>query len=362
MFANFIHTLFFSKNYSLLLPFHLLHHASQVTVRYNEARNGAMADREVRDILQPRVCGRRVMPVDIVIRAGNPCVGTDLENFGAAHTAAAIVVLAGSGNADEADAKTLRIVLALKSLPKTRVTGHIVTEVRDIDNSELIQLVGGDSVITLTTHDVLGRLMIKCGRTPELTRVFQAIFGFEGDEFYESCTLKDSEVMNCLIGKRFGDVLHLFTDAIPIGVYDASRTQDNVAGGGKKLAGMRMKRPSTFGASDLRSPSRSRSQIGIEAEQFKIRLKPDDDYVLKADDRIVVLAEDQRWIDTPPSLAPPTLVRGPELVPYTGIAPKKHAEKIMICGWRRDLQDVIDQLDQLVAPGSELHVSTGTYY
>ena len=315
----------------------------EATVRYNEARNGAMADKEVRDILQPRVCCRRVMPVDIVLRAGNPCVGTDLEHFGAAHTAAAIVVLAGSGNADEADAKTLRIVLALKSLSQRKVSAHIVAEVRDIDNSELIQLVGGESVITLTTHDVLGRLMIKCGRTPELTRVFQEIFGFKGDEFYESCALKDSPVMSVLIGRRFGDVLHLFTDAIPIGVYDADAIVAPAVANGRTQAQ----------STRMRSPG---SALGSDEEEFKIRLKPDDDYILKPEDRIVVIAEDQRWIDTPPAMMPPHLLRGPEHAPVVGKILRLIPEKIMICGWRRDLQDVIDQLDQLVPAGSELHV------
>ena len=35
-------------------------------------------------------------------------------------------------------------------------------------------------------------------------------------------------------------------------------------------------------------------------------------------------------------------------------------EKILCCGWRRDIRDILKQLDKQVAPGSELHMMSDT--
>ena len=36
--------------------------------------------------------------------------------------------------------------------------------------------------------------------------------------------------------------------------------------------------------------------------------------------------------------------------------PPRVPERILMCGWRRDISDVIDLLDSMVLPGSELHL------
>lgn len=49
--------------------------------------------------------------------------------------------------------------------------GHVVVELSDVDNEQLVKLVGGDLVETLVAHDVIGRLMIQCARQPGLALV-----------------------------------------------------------------------------------------------------------------------------------------------------------------------------------------------
>merc|ERR1719356_93445 len=89
--------------------------------------------------------------------------------------------------------------------------GHVVAEVRDIDNEALVKMVGGSVVETLVSHDVLGRLMLMSARQPGLAKVYESLLGFEGDEFYmrEWPTLE---------GIRFGDLIERFPDAVPIGI------------------------------------------------------------------------------------------------------------------------------------------------
>ena len=51
------------------------------------------------------------------------------------------------------------------------IGGHIVTEVCDIDNEELLTLVGLDHIETVVSHDIIGRLMIQCARESGLASV-----------------------------------------------------------------------------------------------------------------------------------------------------------------------------------------------
>ncbi|XP_028550902.1 probable ion channel CASTOR isoform X3 [Dendrobium catenatum] len=88
--------------------------------------------------------------------------------------------------------------------------------------------------------------------------------------------------------------------------------------------------------------------IKVSALGGKIILNPDDHYVLQEEDEVLVIAEDD---DT---YAPSTL---PKV--YGGHLPRdftipKSPEKILFCGWRRDIEDMIMVLDAFLAPESEL--------
>jgi hypothetical protein len=55
-------------------------------------------------------------------------------------SAKSIIALCSGGDPDEADAKMVRIVLAVCGGLQPR--GHVIAEMRDIDNCELVNLVG----------------------------------------------------------------------------------------------------------------------------------------------------------------------------------------------------------------------------
>ncbi|KAJ4834872.1 hypothetical protein Tsubulata_036767 [Turnera subulata] len=265
----------------------------------------------------------------VICRSGSPLILADLKKVSVSK-ARAIVVLAEDGNADQSDARALRTVLSLTGV-KEGLRGHIVVELSDLDNEVLVKLVGGDLVETVVAHDVIGRLMIQCARQPGLAQIWEDILGFENCEFY----IKRWPQLD---GMQFEDVLISFPDAIPCGIKVAS------CGG-------------------------------------KIILNPDDSYVLQEGDEVLVIAEDD---DT---YAPATLpmvneapfihiVRPPRkpqkillcgwrrdiddmIVVWRGSLPKdfivpRSAERILFCGWRRDMEDMVMVLDAFLAPGSEL--------
>ncbi|XP_024984173.1 ion channel CASTOR-like [Cynara cardunculus var. scolymus] len=232
----------------------------------------------------------------VICRSGSPLILADLKKVSVSK-ARAIIVLAEDGNADQSDARALRTVLSLTGV-KDGLRGHIVVELGDLDNEVLVKLVGGDLVETVVAHDVIGRLMIQCARQPGLAQVWEDILGFENCEFY----IKRWPQLD---GMHFEDVLISFPDAIPCGVKSVS------CGG-------------------------------------KIILNPDDSYVLQEGDEVLVIAEDD---DTYAPVALPTVWRGN--LPKEFIGPNS-MEKILLCGWRRDIEDMITVLDAFLAPGSEL--------
>ncbi|RID74499.1 hypothetical protein BRARA_B01595 [Brassica rapa] len=226
-----------------------------------------------------------LMGTSVICRSGSALILADLKKVSVSN-ARAIIVLGSDENADQSDARALRVVLSLTGV-KEGLKGHVVVEMCDLDNEPLVKLVGGERIETVVAHDVIGRLMIQCALQPGLAQIWEDILGFENAEFY----IKKWPQLD---GRRFEDVLLSFPNAIPCGV-----------------------------------------KIAVDG---KIVLNPSDNYVLEEGDEILVIAEDD---DT---YAPGSLPENPP----------KYPEKILFCGWRRDIDDMIKVLEALLAPGSEL--------
>ena len=60
---------------------------------------------------------------------------------------------------DLADADILRVLLTLQTLDGGKLGGHVVCEVRDVDNEPLVALVGGDICETVVSHDIIGEYL-----------------------------------------------------------------------------------------------------------------------------------------------------------------------------------------------------------
>jgi hypothetical protein len=56
---------------------------------------------------------------------------------------------------------------------------HITCDVCDIDNEELVNLVGEGMVETCVSHDVVGRLMLQCSLRAGLAQTLDSLLGFE---------------------------------------------------------------------------------------------------------------------------------------------------------------------------------------
>eukprot|EP00123_Amoebidium_parasiticum_P016867 comp23617_c2_seq1/m.40189 comp23617_c2_seq1/g.40189 ORF comp23617_c2_seq1/g.40189 comp23617_c2_seq1/m.40189 type:complete len:773 (-) comp23617_c2_seq1:135-2453(-) len=242
---------------------------------------------------------------EIICRSGSPILMSELRKVSAV-SAKSTIVLAEDDNvdADGSDARALRIVLSLVGLYReTKTTrGHIVVEIRDIDNRMLVHLVGKDLVETVVSHDVIGRLMIQSARQPALAHILAELLSFDGNEIY----FKEWPE---LTGKTFEELFYLFQDAIPIGIKQHATGQ--------------------------------------------VMLGPPSDTCIAEGDQIIVIAEDDdTYFPSDRPLAAPV---SPALkVDRNNEAAKP--EKLMFCGWRRDIDDMVMELDKVVAEGSELYM------
>lgn len=140
---------------------------------------------------------------EVIVRTGVPYLPSDLKRV-SAENARSIIVLSdrSQGNADMADVNAVRTVLCLSSMGAP-ADGHIVCEVSDIDNEELVKMVGKNSVETFVSHDIIGRLMIQCARERGLSLVLENLLGFDGDEFYVQ---EWPELTGC----KFGELMYRF--------------------------------------------------------------------------------------------------------------------------------------------------------
>ncbi|OQR83152.1 ion channel [Achlya hypogyna] len=271
--------------------------------RANESEKGgvvvvlAEADKEELEAeLHSQMHESDLLGTKVVFRSGNPLLIVDLLKV-SAHTARSIVIMATVGDADKSDASVLRIILSLLGLPSLK--GHIVAEVRDIDNEPLISLVGGGAVESLVSHDVIGRLVIMSARSPGLAKVFSAVLGFEGNEFYIN-------EWPTLVGVRFDQLQGYFPDAIP---------------------------------------------IGIETVDGAVIIKPEMTRPMGGGEKIIFLAEDN---DSYKALEAPMVV--PVCPDHPLVVTERQVEKILMCGWRRDIRDMIKLIDDVALRGSEVHL------
>jgi len=82
----------------------------------------------------------------------------------------------------------------------------------------------------------------------------------------------------------------------------------------------------------------------------KVYINPENDHIITQGDKILVLAEDN---DSYEVNAGDFVMEGFSNVPEL-LVETKRVEKILFCGWRRDMADMIVQLDEYVEKGSEL--------
>lgn len=258
----------------------------------------------------------------VVTRAGTPIDLFSLLKVNA-REAKSICVLAIHADPDEADAQTTRTVLALTGalgVPKEDgIKGHVVCEVCDKDNEDIMRLgiqkmdLAEKVVKPVVANDLTGRLMVLCALEPGIARVFTHILAFEKNEFYfKGWDGSEPAPYNVdLTGRRFADVCFMFKAAVPFGIHLAVPNEEN---------------PHT-----------------------RIMINPPGDWIIEEGDEIIVIAEDDDsyWPGELQMVDP-----GP--IPSTDESARSPV-RLMLVGFRaHGFDEMIMEVDKWVEPGSIL--------
>jgi voltage-gated potassium channel Kch len=236
----------------------------------------------------------------IICRNGNPIDMSDLE-IANPHTARAIIIL--PPKSDNPDSVVIKTILALTNNPNRRQGPyHIVTQIREPKNMEVVKLVGvRDSVQPVLINDLIARVVAQTSRQSGLSVVYTELLNFEGDEIY-------FQEEPGLTGKTFGETLL---------AYETSAV------------------------------------MGLRFADGRIALNPPMDTVLKPGDQVIAISEDDDTV----------LLSGLTSVPLDKSAIHQNGQerqpvpkRSLILGWNRSGSKIIQELDAYVAKGSRLTV------
>jgi Trk K+ transport system NAD-binding subunit len=184
----------------------------------------------------------------VIVRSGNPSSYHSLKQVAADKASKVLSLMDHSVTPEEALAKQIRTLLALKS-QSWPLEGTIVVQVTSDGDKELVQSIYPDTDTTkvevVVIGDIVAKLMVQSAWEHGLAGVFGKMLGFEGDEFY-------FKAFPDLVGKSFLETYFRIPNAVALGV---------LTGKGTCL------------------------------------LNPGWDYKIKKDDEVIVLAEDDDTFD-----------------------------------------------------------------
>jgi len=164
--------------------------------------------------------------------------------------------------------------------------------------------------------------------------VISEILSFNGPEFY----IQSWPELTRRKHRSFRSVLFSFDGAIPVGIKRGD--------GYVTISGLSTR-------SQQPRPSRAQTHLSLSvislARPGSVRLNPPDSFQLEEGDEVIALAED----DDAYSLLPrPEVPGNGQMPPYIEVA--RASERILFLNWRRDMDDMIMELDTQVGKVSVL--------
>lgn len=233
----------------------------------------------------------------IVCRTGNPLEVSDLQLV-SLNTSKSIILLSPE-ESEEADAEVIKSILAIINFPGRRTQPfHITAELQNNENADVAKMVGKDEIEIVQTGDIIARIIAQTCRQSGLSVVYTELMDFGGDEIYTSELAE-------LTGKTYGESLNRF----------------------KKNAVMGLIKPNSPAA-----------------------LNPSMNTVIEKGDKVVIIAadDDQIFLDGTPEIDETAIVALESKSPTP--------ERTIVLGWNWRASRLLRELDNYVAPGSEVIV------
>jgi voltage-gated potassium channel Kch len=233
----------------------------------------------------------------IICRSGTPMDLDDLEIV-SPHAARAIIVLPPEG--DNPDSYVIKTLLAIVNNPRRHPKPyHVVTQITSEHNLEVVRMIGAnDDLQPILTGDQIARMVAQTSRQSGLSAVYTELLNFGGCEIYFQPEPR-------LVGKSYGEALMAYDDS---------------------------------------------AVIGLKFANGDLQLNPGMDTRISSGDIIVAISEDDDTIKLPAQI--PLLANSTGTLPLVTHTPRP--EKGLILGWNSKVPIIIEELENYVAPGSEL--------
>ncbi len=234
----------------------------------------------------------------VICRRGDPL---DLDDLAIVdpHSARSIIILAPE--AENPDIHVIKSVMAVTNNPARKPEPyHIVAEIRDARNLEAAHLVGGEEAIFVQGEDLIARVTAQTCRQSGLSVVYTELLDFDGAEIY----FKEEPE---LVGRSYREAL---------GAYEESTV------------------------------------MGLMLADGRVLINPPMPTIIAAGDQIVAISEDDDTIVLAKSGSPVidrrAIVNGSKI--------EAAPERTLLLGWNEKAEAIIQELDNYVAPGSEVVV------
>ena len=240
----------------------------------------------------------------VVTRSGATASVQGLHRVSAGDAKSAIVLASCDPAASldsklASDAKVIKTVLALSSQTEDDAEFVIVAEVFTGRNRQVVKDIAPEIVSVIDAEEILAKIMVQTSRTSGLAVVYSELLSFEGCAMYFHNNPKWD-------GLRFDRLQFHFPDGVPIGI----RNPDG-----------------------------------------EIMIRPALDTLMKADDEILIVAEDDSTIE---------FVSKPVMIPKARDIPNRRInqrfERQLILGWSYKAPIIIQEYADYVVGGSQIDV------
>lgn len=233
---------------------------------------------EMEGVILKQITNRKT--TKIITSNGNPSNINELNRVCAGQAKSIIVLSRCSDNANledklVSDTQVIKSIMALVSIQGGVSKIPIVAEIFTEQKKNIVNLFEHENIIALDSWNIMGKLLVQTSLSSGLEMVYNEILSFDLSEVY----FYRSNWNNV----KFRELTYHFKDGIPLGIH--------------------------------------KSDGGIE-------LHPDEDYVLKPTDEILILAKDDSTIQYSS-----TSLYTPKDLPYTQKQSEKQSKNVLILGW-----------------------------
>jgi voltage-gated potassium channel Kch len=278
---------------------------SELVIANENRKNGAviviLADQDkvsMEEAIHDRISNLK--NTRVICRSGTPMDLNDLEIV-SPRTARSIIVLPPEGN--NPDSYVIKTILAIVNDPNRRSKPyHIITQINNEHNLDVIDMIGAaDDVHAILMGDQIARMVAQTSRQSGLSVIYTELLNFSGSEIYFQ-----SEPQ--LTGMTYGDALMAYEDSCV---------------------------------------------MGLRFADGALKINPAMDTLISAGDEIIAISEDD---DTVKLSQLPSVPLSPEAIRPLQTNHRAVPEKGLILGWNGKAPLIVKELENYVAPGSELLV------